>query len=150
MTADGRYVIYDTGAGSRMEPSCGYCRFSATANPSLIVQGGDFGAHEALVLAERPVRGLHSTRPGETEIYVQTFPQQTGKWQISATGGIDPMWRRDGKELFLSHARQKLMAVHVNTGTTNAGTFQAGIPKPLFQAATVPICELEKHLFSFA
>ncbi len=52
-----------------------------------------------------------------------------GKWQISATGGNEPVWSRDGKELFYLDLDGKLMEVDVNTNAT----FQAAIPKPLFQ-----------------
>jgi len=63
------------------------------------------------------------------EIYVQTFPTPGGKWQISTNGGLYPVWSRDGKELFYIGADQKLMAVEVMGGNT----FQAGVPRPLFQ-----------------
>jgi Tol biopolymer transport system component len=36
-----------------------------------------------------------SKRP---EVYVQSFPNTGGKWQVSANGGIRPIWSRDGKE----------------------------------------------------
>jgi hypothetical protein len=70
------------------------------------------------------------------EVYVQTFPQQTGRWQISASGGANPMWRRDGKELYFLSPDEKLMAVDADT---TGASFQAGIPKELFQTQLVPI-----------
>jgi mRNA-degrading endonuclease toxin of MazEF toxin-antitoxin module len=33
------------------------------------------------------------------QIYVQSLPMLTGKFQISTDGGAQPRWRRDGKEL---------------------------------------------------
>jgi eukaryotic-like serine/threonine-protein kinase len=71
-----------------------------------------------------------SSETGRDEIYVQTFPQHLGKWQVSASGGSQPMWRRDGKELFYLKRDDTVMSVDVKT---HAGDFQAGIPKPLFQ-----------------
>ena len=41
-----------------------------------------------------------SNESGRAEIYVQTFPDGGGKWQVSNAGGIDPSWRGDGKELY--------------------------------------------------
>ena len=61
---------------------------------------------------------------------MQTFPQHTGKWQISASGGIQPMWSHNGKELFYLDPDGKLMSVSVET---TSASFQAGIPKLLFQ-----------------
>jgi len=66
---------------------------------------------------------------GRDEIYVDTFPNPTVRTQVSASGGSDPAWRRDGKELFYIAADGKLMAVPVKT----APTFQAGPPVALFE-----------------
>ena len=51
---------------------------------------------------------------------------------VSQGGGSQPLWRRDGKELFYIAADSKVMAVPVST----ASTFQRGTPVALF---TVPI-----------
>jgi hypothetical protein len=56
-----------------------------------------------------------------------------GKWLVSTTGGELPRWRRDGKELFY-HFDNTFFAVGVKT---EGASFEAGIPKPLFDAATV-------------
>jgi len=72
--------------------------------------------------------------PGQYQIYVQSFPAGSGKFQVSVgTGGTQPRWSRDGKELFYLSAEGKLMAVDVKT----APTFEAGIPKPLFDPQTL-------------
>jgi hypothetical protein len=47
---------------------------------------------------------------------------------VSRGGGIQPRWRRDGKELFFVSPDFKLMAVDVSL----MPTFRASIPKPLF------------------
>ena len=68
----------------------------------------------------------------EDHVYVQDFAgtsKSTGKWQISTTGGNQPLWRRDGKELFYLAPDRKLMAVEIRAGAT----FEAGAPRPLFQ-----------------
>jgi Tol biopolymer transport system component len=41
-----------------------------------------------------------SDESGRSEVYVRRFPDGSGKRQISANGGSQPSWRRDGKELF--------------------------------------------------
>jgi hypothetical protein len=46
---------------------------------------------------------------------VLSFPAASGKWQVSNTGGFDPKWRADGKELIYRAADQKLMAVDIQT-----------------------------------
>ena len=69
-----------------------------------------------------------SNESGRPQIYVQGIPASGAKWQISAAGGDQPRWRRDGKELFFISDDQKLMVVPVKTGAA----FEAGAPQPLF------------------
>ena len=71
-----------------------------------------------------------SDESGRNEVYVQTFPASSGKWQISAGGGAQPRWRRDGRELFYISPDRKLMEVEVKSDTS---TFEVGTPKALFQ-----------------
>ncbi|MGB6198006.1 MAG: hypothetical protein WBF35_00515, partial [Candidatus Acidiferrales bacterium] len=91
---------------------------------------GPYDAREAFFSPNGRYVAYASNESGSYEIYVQTFPDRTGKWQVSTAGGTHPRWRRDGKELFFVSGRQ-MMTVDVNTGTPQ---FQAGIPKPLFEA----------------
>ena len=43
--------------------------------------------------------------------YVTSFPDARGKWQVSSAGGMQPRWRRDGRELFYLAPDGKLMAL---------------------------------------
>jgi len=69
-----------------------------------------------------------SDESGRYEVYVRPFPGPGGKWQISAAGGGQPVWNRNGKELFYASADGKLMAVDVKADSG----FEAGTPRPLF------------------
>lgn len=79
-----------------------------------------------------------SDESGINEIYVRKFSQAFaessseagGKWLISRGGGTGPRWRRDGKELYYRALDGTVMVANVIGETP----FQAGIPKPLFQA----------------
>jgi eukaryotic-like serine/threonine-protein kinase len=71
-----------------------------------------------------------SNETGKWEIYVTSFPDARGKWQISSSGGEQPRWRGDGKELFYLSSDGKMMAAPVTTGTH----FDAGAPVVLFQS----------------
>ncbi|HEV2202852.1 MAG TPA: protein kinase [Bryobacteraceae bacterium] len=69
-----------------------------------------------------------SNESGQDQVYVQAIPANGAKWQISASGGTQPQWRRDGKELFYVSADQKLMAAAIKLGAT----VEPGTPQPLF------------------
>ena len=62
------------------------------------------------------------------EVYVQPFPGPGGKRQISAEGGIEPVWAPNGRELFY-RIGDKMMAVEV----TLQPAFGAGTPRMLFE-----------------
>jgi eukaryotic-like serine/threonine-protein kinase len=70
-----------------------------------------------------------SNEKGGSQVYIQSFPQATGKWMISTNSGSLPRWRQDGKELFYLESDTKLMAVDVKT---NGNNFEASSPKWLF------------------
>ena len=76
-----------------------------------------------------------SNESGQSEIYVIPFPPSAGggKWLVSRSGGVQPRWRRDGKELFYISLDSKMMSVEVDTGHV----FQSGTPHPLFQTEMV-------------
>jgi Tol biopolymer transport system component len=69
-----------------------------------------------------------SNESGRAEVYVQSFPGPGGKWQISTTGGNEPQWRADGRELYYLAPDQKLMVVDIQTGSG----MTAGAPHALF------------------
>jgi len=35
-----------------------------------------------------------------SQVYARPFSGGAGKWQLSTSGGSDPYWARDGKEVF--------------------------------------------------
>ena len=73
-----------------------------------------------------------SNESGRFEVHVQTFPISDRKWQISTTGGFEPRWRADGRELYYLSEDRKLMAVSVSPGPS------FGVPEVLFQTRVLP------------
>ena len=70
-----------------------------------------------------------SNESGAWEIYVTTFPDAAGKWQVSRGGGSEPRWRGDSQEIFYVGPTGLLMAVPVDAKYA----FSTGPPAPLFQ-----------------
>jgi Tol biopolymer transport system component len=68
-----------------------------------------------------------SDESGRYEIYVKPFPEPGGKWQVSTSGGTEPLWSGDGRELFYNNG-DKMMAVKVDTDSG----FKPGTPQVLF------------------
>ncbi len=65
--------------------------------------------------------------PGENEVYVQRWPGPGSRIQISSEGGSDPIWSRNGKELFYRNG-DRMMVVAITTQPT----FRASKPQLLW------------------
>jgi serine/threonine-protein kinase len=70
-----------------------------------------------------------SDESGTAEVYVRPFPDAaTARWQVSASGGTNPVWSRDGRELFYISGRGEMASAPIKPGPT----FNPGEPTPLF------------------
>ena len=69
-----------------------------------------------------------SDESGRYEVYVRAFPSGEGRRQVSSAGGISPLWRADGGELYFQAPDGMLMATAVERGTA----FAARAPVALF------------------
>ncbi len=72
-----------------------------------------------------------SNESGRPEIYVRPFPNvDADRQQVSTNGGTQPLWARNGQELFYESVGT-LMRVPVKTGAT----FERGTPEKVFDAS---------------
>jgi serine/threonine-protein kinase len=57
-----------------------------------------------------------SDESGRFEVYVRTFPAvDRGVWRVSTTGGRQPLWSRNGRELFFLADDDSLMTAPVES-----------------------------------
>jgi Tol biopolymer transport system component len=73
-----------------------------------------------------------SDESGRPEVYVQPFPGPGAKYLISNGGGTEPVWARNGRELFY-RSDDRMMAVSVSAQLS----FTGASPKLLFAGAFV-------------
>jgi serine/threonine-protein kinase len=78
-----------------------------------------------------------STQSGRSEIYVQPFPGSGRRELVSIDGGQQPVWARNGRELFYRapgpERTMRMMVVDVRLGDA----FTAGRPRVLWEAMAV-------------
>ena len=77
---------------------------------------------------DRRWAAYQSDESGRYEIYVQPFPGPGSKELISTEGGTQPLWSRDGRQLFYRNG-DKMMSV----ATTFRPTFHSSKPEVLFE-----------------
>jgi eukaryotic-like serine/threonine-protein kinase len=123
---DGKNVVFST-AGEKTGSDLWILPLSADAKPYPFIQS-EFEEKEGFFSPDGRLIAYVSDESGRNEVYVQTFPRSGGKWQVSTSGGAQPHWRRDGKEMFYLAPDRTLMSVDVKSGAA----FDVGTPKPLF------------------
>ena len=127
-SSDGRYLlmgVFDAGKGYGLDavPTSGDRKpFTYLASSSNIGEHLKLSPDGAFV-------AYNSTETKRSEIYVETFPEHSGKWQVSTEGGDWPVWSRDGRELYFLSGDDKMMEVTVKTSGRD---FEAGEPRALF------------------
>ncbi len=131
---DGKYLMYNAqpqnAAHLYVLPLAGDRKPVPFVNTEFRTQQGQFSPNGRWV-------AYRSTESGRPEVYVQGFSldssQTRGKWQVSVAGGEIPRWRRDGKELYYQF-NSGYFAVDVKT---DGASFEAGVPRLLFEAPTI-------------
>jgi eukaryotic-like serine/threonine-protein kinase len=126
---DGRFLLYVTGGGaSQTGNDLWVLPLTDDGKPRPFLQTS-FNEFEARFSPDGRWVAYVSNESGRNEIYVTPFPSAAGKWQVSTAGGVQPVWRRDGNELFYL-ADNAMMAAEVNGRTT---AFQVGAIRRLFE-----------------
>jgi Tol biopolymer transport system component len=126
---DGRFVLF-----RRQDPSTGIDLWAlpmeGARTPVLLVRTnadertGQFSPDGRWIAFE-------SNESGRYEIYIQPFPNAAAKTIVSTSGGLQPRWGPDGKELFYVAPDARLMAASLRFGP--GGTVEPASPLPLFR-----------------
>jgi Tol biopolymer transport system component len=108
-------------------------------NPQVLFLESQYNEAEATFSPDATSNGPRwiaytSTETGRPEVYVRSFPRGDQKWPVSNGGAWQPIWRRDGRELFFLSQEGVLMAADVKAGAN----FEAGVPHPLFRTTIPP------------
>jgi hypothetical protein len=75
-----------------------------------------------------------TSESGQFEVWVAAFPAFDNRRRISARGGGQSFWRRDGKELFYLTVDGKMMSVAVIADPAQPGGIDVRAPVELFQS----------------
>ncbi len=124
---DGRFIVFISAQGNAANAFYTLPLFGER-KPTLVLQT-PFEKDEPHLSPNGQWVAYGSNESGRWEIYVASFPDFTEKRQVSNAGGGQPLWRKDGKELFYLSLDGNLMAVDVKM----ALTLETGVPKTLFQ-----------------
>jgi len=131
---DGRFILY---ADSRRvtpaeSPGLWILPLSGDRKPVRLLQTPSV-ANQGQFSPDGHWIAFTSYRSGRGETYVTPFPRSKSvEWQVSTSGGTEPRWRPDGKELFYLNG-DALMAASVAVDTDGV---RFGVPQRLFTFRT--------------
>jgi Tol biopolymer transport system component len=127
--ANGRWLTYVArGPGSSWDIHALSLEDSVRSVP---VRTTSFAEYQPAISPDGSLLAYGSVESGGFEIFAQTFPGPGGKWRISTSGGLDPHWRGDGRELYYVGPGRTIMAVSVEPGTPP----RFSLPRELFPTA---------------
>ena len=124
VSPDNRFLLYSTttSAGSDLW----LLPLGGDDKPQALLQT-EFNESQARLSPDGRWIAYVSDESGRDEVYVRSFPQLDGRWQISLSGGRLPRWRGDGRELFYLSPQGEVLAVDVAAGPA----YRTGAPRML-------------------
>ncbi len=134
-SSDGKYLLF-----SEISRETGRRDLWAIPDPTaggdhkpILAANGPFNLSTGRISPDGRWLAYYSDQSSRPEVYVRPFPPgdgRSGEWPVSAAGGMAPMWRADGKELYFSSLDGKVMATDVKTSPADT-VFHSGIPHAL-------------------
>ena len=130
---DGKYFTYIWGDGEKAT-SLWMVPLAGDTKPVAIVQppSPQFNISNYRISPDSHWVAYVSDESGQQELYVTSFPDAKGKWQVSKNGAAYPLWSANGKELFFKNLTDELFACSVNQ---KGSELEIGSPNRLFHAS---------------
>jgi serine/threonine-protein kinase len=111
LSPDGKTIVFRQLGDANWD--IGILRLEDDRKSEAIIQT-PFDEHTGMLSPDGRWLSYVSNESGQDEIYVRPFPNLSRKFQISTEGGSEPLWARNGKELFYRNG-EKMMSVTVTT-----------------------------------
>jgi Tol biopolymer transport system component len=123
-TPDGRTVVFVTKGSDTSDDLWTLSNADRIATPWLQAPGAQWGGR---LSPDGKWMAYNSNESGRDEVYVQPFPGPGMKRVVSQGGGSNPIWSRDGRELFYRRGDEFLV-----TSVETADGFSTSTPKVMF------------------
>jgi serine/threonine protein kinase/Tol biopolymer transport system component len=122
-SGDGRFILYGTYGGITL-----YALPLGDRKPVQLVDSA-FWKNEFHFSPDGRWIAYNSEESGRMEIHLASFPDFGNRRQVSNGGGVQALWRGDGRELFYLGLDARMMTVDVKVGPV----LETGVPRALFQ-----------------
>jgi Tol biopolymer transport system component len=126
---DGRLLIFHSASPGRTDTDLRMLPLEGDLKPAAILET-PADERDGQLSPNGRFLAYVSNESGRHEVYVRTFPADTGRWQVSTAGGVHVMWSATGREIFYISEDARLMAAPVRAD--GAAFVAEAPPAPLF------------------
>jgi len=130
VSKDGKWLLYFAAPEGESLQDVFVLPMTGDRKPQRIVQSPAADVEPQLSPDGKFLAYASNPTGGRLEVFVEPFPRTGERWQLSNSGGRQPLWRDDGKELFfVSDVDRKFYVVPIKPGPK----FDYDPPKFLFE-----------------
>jgi Tol biopolymer transport system component len=133
---DGRFILYHPGSTELWA-----LPLDGDRKPFLVVKSRSGRIDEPTFSPDGKWIAYNSDESGRFEVYLSPFPSTGARWQVSSGGGVQPTWRRDGRELYFLALDAEMMAVDARLGASP----ELGTPRALFRTKLSPAGTVDQY-----
>lgn len=126
LTPDGKSIVYQVDNAGTNQADVMYRALSGDTTP-VPIAATNFVEGQPRLSPDGKWVAFVTDASGVGQVVVQPFPGPGARVQVSAAGGSEPVWSRDGRRIFYRDGRQFIVAM-VNT----SGSFTVTGRTPLF------------------
>lgn len=109
---DGKWLIHRIGSGGGRDVYVAGTGADSAARPLFEGKAEEFSP---ILSPDGRWVAYGSDESRRSEVYVRPFPDAgSARWQISRSGGTEPVWSSDGRELFYRNGKGDLIAASIN------------------------------------
>jgi Tol biopolymer transport system component len=130
VSSDGQWLLYEEGFSGTPKYSQLKAFPLGEEKPFPVLDRVDSQSNARLLPGSNQWLAYQSSESGRSEVYLTRFPSPITKYQVSSSGGTQPVWSRDGKRLYYLDAGQRLTVVEVQADNNSV---QFHVPRVLFQ-----------------
>ena len=115
-STDGQWLIYRNGVTDGVRDI--YARRTSGDTARVALAAGAFDEYAPALSPDGHWLAYVSVESGREEVYVRPFPDAgRARWQISTSGGSQPVWAHSSRELFYLSADDSMVSVPISGGT---------------------------------
>ena len=128
ISPDGRRLIFTEDTGKTGQDVM-QVELDGARRASPVVQSR-FGERGGIISSDGRWLAYEANDSGRFEVYVRPFPDvNSGHWQVSTAGGAQPLWARNGQELFYVAPGGAVMRVGVERNPSWVATTPTPVVK---------------------